>query len=329
MKTSRTAFVGTVILFLAVATTGVGQNATPADPKTQPGVLVKLNLIITDRSNHSLEDVRREDIQVFEDKQPQSIVLFEKDEHPTDYGIAIDTSRSLLPVLGSLLDAVKVIIENKRPDDKVFIERFVSSDTIENAQDFTEDKDLLLAARSQIRVQGGQTAVIDGLYVAVEHTAKRGQKERRKAVVLITDGEDRSSFYSLEKLVKLLHETNVQVFIIGIVTKLENESLMIRASPRVRAEKLLTTIARESGGRLFLPANPRELETATAEIVHDLRSQFVVGYYSTNDPGKTGFRKVEVKVMSAPKTQKLNVIAPRGYYMNAPGQEQKNETKNP
>lgn len=311
------------VLALAVGTNLVGQNTSPAEPKNAPGLLVKLNLIFTDRSNHSLDEIRREDVQVFEEKTQQTIVLFEKDERPIDYGIAIDTSGSLQPVLGSVLDAVKLIIDSNRPSDEVFIERFVSSNKIETMQDFTADKELLLAARKQLRIEEGQSAIIDGLYLAVDHTAQHGQKERRKAVVLITDGEDRSSFYPLEKLVKLLHETNVQVFIIGIVTQLDKEGGLIRKSPRVKAEELLADIAEESRGRLFLPTNVGELGKATAEIVHDLHSQFVVGYYSTNVSGKTSFRKVEVKLVSAPKTEKRNVIAPRGYYVNAPGSSSK------
>jgi Ca-activated chloride channel family protein len=324
MRPSPKILAGTVaLLVLVVGTKSVGQNTSPVDQKSTPARLVKLNLIVTDRSNHSLDEIRKEDVQVFEDKTPQTIVLLEKDERPIDYGIAVDTSGSLKPVLGSVLDAVKLIIDSNRPSDEVFIERFVSSDKIETMQDFTADKDLLLAARKQLRIEGGQSAVIDGLYLAVDHTAKHGQNERRKAVVLITDGEDRSSYYSIEKLVKLLHETNVQAFIIGIVTKLDKESGLIRKSPREKAERLLTTIAEESRGRLFLPTNVGELEKATAEIIHDLHSQFVVGYYSTDNSGKTGFRKVEVKLVSVPKTEKRNVIAPRGYYVNASGSDSK------
>lgn len=323
MKPLRKIIAGISMLVLAVGANSVGQNTNTADQKSLPGRLVKLNLIVTDGSNHSLDEIRKEDLQIFEGKTQQTIVLFERDDGPIDYAIAIDTSASLKPVLGSVLDAVKLIIDNNRPSDEIFIERFVSSDRIETAQDFTADKELLLAARKQMRIEGGQSAVIDGLYMAVDHTAKHGVKEQRKAVVLFTDGEDRSSFYTVEKLVKLLHETHVQVFVIGIVTNLDKEGGLIRRSPRIKAEELLTTIAKESRGRLFLPTNVGELEKATAEIVHDLHSQFVVGYYSTTDPGTSGFRKVEVKLVRTPKTEKRRVIAPQGYYANAPGSNSK------
>jgi len=311
------------LLAIAVGTNAGGQTTNPAEPKSTPGRLVKLNLIVTDRANHAVDDTRKEDVQVFEGKAQQAIVLFERDESSIDYGLVIDTSGSFRGVMGSVLDAAKIFIDNKRPGDEMFIERFVSSDKIVTMQDFTADKDLLLEARRQMKTENGQTAVIDALYVAVEHTAKHGPKERRKAVVLLTDGEERSSSYSVEKLVKLLQETNVQVFIIGIITQLDKEGGLIRKSPRVKAEELLTTIAAESGGRLFLPKNMGELDKAAAEIVHDLHSQLVVGYYSTNDAGKSGFRKVEVKLINLPKQKKQNVIAPRGYYVNVPGANSK------
>lgn len=308
--------------FLALAFLGganaLGQNAGVVDPKITSGRLVKLNLIVTDQANHSLDDIRKEDIQVFEGGARQTIVLFEMDERPIDYIIAVDNSESVRPIFGAVMELLRLFIENKRASDEIFIERFISGDKIETLQDFTADKDLLRAALKKMRPEGGQSAVIDAAYVAIEHIAKRAQPERRKAVVLITDGEDRSSFYTIEKLVKLLHKTGVQVFIVGLVTQLDQERGMIRLSNRLLAEKLLTTIAKESRGRLFLPTTIGDLDKASAEIAHDLHGQFVVGYHSTNTDGNPGFRKVEVKIVTDPKTEKLKVIAPRGYEVVAP-----------
>jgi Ca-activated chloride channel family protein len=229
--------------------------------------------------------------------------------------------------MGSLLDSMRLIIESKRPADQIFIERFLSADKINKVQDFTADKELLLAGRRQLRIEQGQTAVVDGLYVAVDHVARNSRPDGRKAVVLITDGEDRQSYYSTEKLVELLHKTEVPVFVIGVTSELDKAGGLIRKSPRDRAEKLLKTIAEESRGRLFLVKNVPELEKATAEIVHDLQRQYSLGYYSTTDPGTSDFRKVEVKIVPASKDDKRKVIAQRGYWLKPPSWDQKSKEK--
>ena len=313
-------------LTLGIGTGIMGQNANPTDPKGTPGRLVKLNLIVTDSADHSLDKIRKEDVQVFEGNMQQTITLFEKDERPIDYGIAIDMSGSFRQVSGSVLDVLKEMIDNLRPNDEMFIERFISSDKIETIQDFTANKELLLAARKQMRVEGGQSAIIDGVYLAVAQAARHAQKERRSSVVLVTDGEDRSSHYSLEQLVKLLRETNIQVFVIGITTELDKENGLIRRSPRQKAESLLTTIAEESGGRLFLLSNESQLKKAAAEIIQNLHSQYSVSYFSTS-AGSSDFQKVTVKLLSTTKGDKRKVIAPRGYWLKVPPLDSKSKDK--
>jgi len=258
---------------------------------------VRMSFIVTDNQNHYVDGLRKEDIKIFADKDEQPLVLFEHDERPIHYAIAIDNSGSFRQLLAAELEAVSVIISNNRSTDELFIERFVSSDKIEKLQDFTKDQNALLASLKLARVEGGQSAVLDALYVAIDHTANRAPKDDRKAVIIITDGEDRSSFYSLEKVVRLLHETKVPVFVIGMVFMLEDNSGYIRKSPRTKAESLLTTIAAESGGRLFLVKNLADLATAVREIVHDVRSQYLVAF----EPSKTEeSQKIEIKIVEAP-----------------------------
>lgn len=299
----------------AVGSTQLAQNPKVSNPAGLQAPLVKLSLIVTDDSNHSLDEIRKEDIKVFEDKAEQAILLLEKADGAIDYCLMIDTSASFEGVLGSAHDAAAAIIESNRADDKIFLASFTSSDAIFKVEDFTSDKSLLLASMKLLTTQAGRSAVIDAVYVAIDHTAEHARKERRPAIVLITDGEDRSSYYGKSDLVKRLRETRVQVFIIGIVTKLETSSLTGAASPREKAENLLRTIAEESGGRLFLPKNVNELAKATSEIIHDLHSQFVIGYQPVNNSRKSGFRKVEVKLVDALKTERRKLIAPRGYYL--------------
>jgi VWFA-related protein len=300
----------------------------PSNPNPAPAPLVRLNLIVTDNADHSQDDVGKGDIKVFEDKVEQSLLLFERDERPVDYGIVIDASGSFRSVMRPALEAVSLIISNNRPFDETFIERFVSVDKIEVLRGFTGDKNVLLSTLKSIKVEGGQSAVVDALYLAIDYSAKHAKKERRQALVFITDGEDRHSFYQLEDIVTALHKTNIQVFVIGMVFMLDQSTSLVRLSRRDEAEKLLSTIAKESGGRLFYAENLGDLTKAVIEINHDLQTQFAISYQPTNRE-KTGFRKLEVKVVERPGRKKWRAIAPLGYYLNPQVADSKSKAKNP
>jgi len=295
LKRLHTLCVAATLFGLGVQTPLFAQSNAAGVSAMQPPP-VRMSFIVTDNRNHFVDGLRKEDIKVFADKEEQPLVLFERDERPIHYAIAIDTSGSFRQLLSAELEAVSVIIKNNRDTDDLFIERFVSSDKIEKLRDFTNDQNALLASLKRARIEGGQSAVLDALYVAVNYTASRAPKDDRKAVIIITDGEDRSSFYGLEKVVGLLHETKVPVFVIGMVFMLDDTSGLIRESPRVRAESLLTTVAAESGGRLFLVKNLSDLATAVREIVHDVRSQYLVAFQSTRTKES---QKIEIKIVEA------------------------------
>jgi Ca-activated chloride channel homolog len=145
-------------------------------------------------------------------------------------------------------------------------------------------------------LEGGNTAVVDAVRYAVERVAERGgEGRRRRAVVLITDGEDRESHWKPEELAKLLRQQNVQVFVLAFVHLLSNEGGFIAKGPREKAVALMTRIAEESGGRAFFPKDAATLKTAVEEIVRNLRTQYTVEYRPTNAARDGKFRKVQVK----------------------------------
>lgn len=320
--------IATIAIHLVGVNASILAQTIPTNPNPAPAPLVRLNLIVADGKDHSQDNVGKGDIKVFEDKVEQSLLVFERDERPVDYGIVIDASGSFRSVMGPALEAVSLIIDNNRPADETFIERFVDLEKTDLLSGFTNDKNVLLKTLKAIKVEGGQSAVLDALYLAVAYSARHAKEERRQALVFITDGEDRQSVYKLEDVVKLLHKTNVQVFVIGIVFLLEKEGGLIRRSPRDEAENLLASIAKESGGRLFLARDLGDLTKAVIEINHDLQRQFAITYQAT-DREKTGFRKVDVKVVEGPGRKNWHAIVPRGYYLNPEVVESKSKAKNP
>jgi Ca-activated chloride channel family protein len=168
-------------------------------------------------------------------------------------------------------------------------------------------------------VEQGYSAILDSVYLAVEHISKhrKATDTRRRALVLMTDGDDRNSFYEQPALEKLLSEKDVQVFIIGFISEVSlkptDEERMKGYRTRDEAVALLTRIAEVTGGRVFFPNGIAELGRAVSEIDRDLRNEYSLAYQSTER--KPGFHKITVQLTSAPERDKLNVIARPGYFI--------------
>lgn len=262
--------------------------------------LVTLNIRVIDRNNRPIDNVRQNEFHVFEDGVPQPVFDFSREEVPISYGLAVDTSGSLRSQLTSVIDAAKTIINSNKPGDETFLERFVASDNIQTLQEFTAEKDLLLDGLENLYIEGGDTAVIDGVYLAAEHVAeyKKGNDNdrRRRALIVITDGEDRHSYYKEPQLFERLREEDVQIYVIGFVNELDKDAGFIRKSPRDKAINLINKLATESGGRAFFPQSLSELPEIARAIVRDLRTQYVLAYNPTNKTRDGSYRAIRVVV---------------------------------
>jgi len=302
----KTAILALTLVSLALSSTLLAQDAKPS------GRTVELGMIVTDSNKKAIDKIQKEDVRVIEDKTEQTVLSVDRDDRPIDLVLAIDSSGSVRSLFPTVLESARVIVANRRPEDEILVERFIGSEKIESMQDFTRDGKLLLTAIDKFFIEKGQSAVIDALYVAANAFTKFNKTgtDRRKVVVIITDGEDRNSFYKQEQLVKFLHQTGVQVFALGLVTELDKQAGLIRLSPRDKAEKLLQTVTSETGGRVFFPRNKTELLDSLQQLITDLRGQFRIIYESSKE--KKGFRKVEVKLVS-PNGEKRTAIVPRGY----------------
>jgi len=146
-------------------------------------------------------------------------------------------------------------------------------------------------------VEGGQTAIIDAVYLSAEHVSdyRKGDR-RRRALIVITDGEDRNSFYKPEQLFTRLREEDVQIFVIGFVNELDKDAGLIRKSPREKAVNLIKKLASETGGRAFFPDSIAELPQIANEIIRDLRTQYIIAYNPTNKTPDGAFRAIKVTV---------------------------------
>ena len=297
------------VLLLLSSPTHSQQIRTPPTPN---GPVVKLSFIAVDSNNQSVDGIAREELRVVENKLEQNILSVEPDERPRDIVIAIDVSGSFSSFLSFGIEAAKLIINNRRPTDAVSIITFVSTDQIDTVQDFTTNSEVLLKNVSMVRTQrakdGAFTAVIDAVYMAADRLANyRSGQNRRKALILISDGQEWSSKHKFQDLRTLLQEKGVQVFTLAPtrdwgtwIPSLEEE-----------AQDLLKKLVAATGGRLFVSKKPKELGDTTEEVVRSLNRSFLVTYRSSNNSGTKGFRKVQVKAIPGSKKK---VIAMPGYF---------------
>lgn len=280
----------------------------------QKAIKVEANLLILDADNKFVSDVKQDDVKIFEDGVEQKITLFAKKENAVSVGLVMDNTGSMRPQIERIRAAGLTFVSSLRPQDEAFLVRFVDSTKIETLQDWTADKKRIAVGLQDMYVEGGQSAIIDALYVSAEKMLARekADKSKRCALVLITDGEDRDSYYKREQLFELLKGSNVQIFVIGLTGDLSNETngYVGSKNPKASAEKLLNSMALQTDGAAFFmnSQNKKEFESALVSalkaILTELNSQFVIGYTSTN-PKRDGLvRKLTVQVADGAKGEK-------------------------
>ena len=279
--------------------------------------LVNISVRVIDRNNRSINGLQQGDFKVLEDGKPQQIDFFSKGEVPTNYGLVIDNSGSMRQQLDKVIEAGKVLIGTNRPDDETLVIRFVGRDNIEIAQPFTSSKADLNDALDNLYIQGGQTAIIDAVYLAVENIdqyekAKGPNDRKRRALVLVSDGEDRNSYYNEKQLFELLKESEVQIYVIGFTDDLASSGGFISKSPQDKAKAFLTRMATETGGKAYFPASPSELPSLAQEISNELRTQYSIGYIPSNDARDGTFRSIKVVVNDGPKGEKRIAVTRAG-----------------
>jgi len=295
-----------------------GQEVDPDEVVRVETNLVNLHVRVIDRNNKPINDVRDDDFRVFENGVPQQIQFVTREEVPITYGLVVDNSGSIRSQINQIIEAAKTIVNSNKPGDETFVVRFIGRDQIEMKQDFTADKQSLDDALDDMFVEGGQTAVVDAVYLSAEHAAERRKNDpvedkRRRALILVTDGEDRESFYKQEQLFESLKEEDVQIFVIGFVNELDKERGFIKGSKRDKAVDLLDKMAKETGGRAFYPNSLSELPGIADEITKDLRTQYVISYKPTTPARPGEYRPVRVAVADAPGREKRIAVTRSGY----------------
>jgi Ca-activated chloride channel family protein len=286
--------------------------------------LVNLNVRVVDRNNRPINNLSQKEFQIYEDGVAQPIEFFSKSEVPTNYTLVVDNSGSLRMQLEKVIEAGKILVNSNRPDDETSIIRFVSRDKIDLLQDFTSDKTELNDTLDNLFSEGGQTAIIDAVYLAAEKVTEyerneKGNDRKRRALILVSDGEDRDSFYKEPQLFELLKESDVQIYVVGFVSELTKEGGFISKSPQAKAKAFLEKLATTTGGKSYFPNDVSELESIAKDISSELRTQYSIGYVPTNNRNDGSFRNIKVQVADGPNKQKRIAVTRAGRTASSDG----------
>jgi VWFA-related protein len=267
--------------------------------------MVSLNVTVVDAKNRYITDLTRDDFIVVEDGAKQEISYFSRTSLPIALSLLIDTSASMEQRMLVAQNAATGFARRLRPQD---LAQVVDFDTrVEVLQDFTADAEALETAIRATRA-GGSTSLNNALYISLKELAKIRPKSeddvRRRAIVLLSDGEDTSSLVTFEEVLDLAKRSETAIYAIGLQSR-ESASKGFR-----EAEFVLRQLAQETGGRSFFPQRVEDLAGVYGVIADELASQYTVGYASTNPRRDGAWRRLNVQI----NRQGTAARTKRGYY---------------
>lgn len=299
-----------VALTLMSVSAQVPQVRRPADQVFRAAVeMVSLNVTVTDHKQHYLTDLDAKEFSIFEDGARQEITYFNRTTLPIALSLLIDTSASMEQRLVTAQDAAIGFAKKLRPHD---LAQVVDFDTrVEILQNFTADA---AALETAIRgtTAGGSTSMYNALYISLKELvkvqAKSDDEVRRRAVVLLSDGEDTSSLVTFDEVLDLAKRSATTIYAIGLQSR---ESALSKGFRE--AEFVLRQLAQETGGKTFFPQRVEDLSGIYGEIANELASQYVLGYASTNPRRDGAWRRLNVMVGRQGSTARTK----RGYFAPA------------
>lgn len=273
----------------------------PPEPDSQSQkksdrLIVKTNMVsvtvtVSDKNRRFVTGLTKNDFEVYDDNVKQEIALFATQDSPLTLGIVYDVSGSMNPLSTQSFRALKGLFEYSHTDDEYFVVSF--NNRAKLLQDFTSVPNDIINRAVFIKPKGS-TALFDAVYLALEKV-KEGRHEK-KALLIISDGEENGSRYSFGDLRKALRETDAQLYAIGLGTG-----------------GSLPHITETSGGLTFFPMEYGEVGDIYTRIALMLRNQYVVGFYPTDESTAARWHKLRIKVNVPKQLGKMTVFYRNGY----------------
>ena len=322
-----------VILFVVSNSLVIGQTQdktpkkpvseqTPAKPEpTPPGQkppqdivgntvitntdLITFTVTVTDTYGRFVSGLSKNAFTVFDEKKPQEITFFSDDDSPVSVGVIFDVSGSMSgDKVRRARDALSKFVQTSHNSDEYFLIGFNSRAQL--LMDKTRDGNAVLDKMTFVQTTGN-TALYDACYLGVEKV-QRGAHPKR-ALLLISDGQDNNSRYTFNELRRLLKESDVVLYGIGILGGGDAGSAL-----GMEGQGILDELAGVSGGKAFFPRSNAEMDDIFEQIALELRHQYSIGYKPSNFSNDGKWHKVKVKVTPPRGLPRLFVRTKEGYY---------------
>ena len=289
----------------------VGPVVVPMVDDTKPVIvhsdLITLTVTVTDTYGRFVTGLGKNAFTIFDDKTQQEISFFSDEDAPVSLGVVFDVSGSMGgDKIMRAREALSKFVDTSHSRDEYFLIGFNSRAQL--LLDHTRDSDALMQKLTFIQTRG-QTALYDATYLGVERVTRGAHKKR--AVLLISDGQDNSSRYTFSELKRLLKESDVIIYAIGIVGSGDDSAL------GYGGRAILEELAGVSGGKAFFPSTGAEMNDTFERIALELRTQYSIGYRPTGFANDGKWHKLKIKVQPPRGFPKLFVRGREGYFATA------------
>jgi Ca-activated chloride channel family protein len=283
----------------------IESNGTNAEAESSIRVSVSMALVpvsVTDPNGRNVTGLRRENFRLLDDKQPRDIASFSREDQPITVGLVFDCSRSMWDKFLVAREAPAELYRQLNDRDESFLVTVADRPALRQplTSDFAQLQNALFFTNPN-----GSTALLDGVYLGLTHIRKA--RNPRRALIVVSDGGDNNSRYTLGELKRLAAESDAQIFSIGL--HLRPATVEEREGP-----ELLGTLARASGGIHYSIAGVNEIGDVMAKIGTTLHNQYVLGYYPPSSAQSGKYHKITVQLKLPASLPPLRIYARAGYY---------------
>ena len=302
----RVALAASLVLAGAIVAASQAQTKAGDEGLMVNTDLVTLSVSVTNSYGQAVPGLDKSAFTVFDNKAPQRISFFSDDDAPASIAVVFDTSGSMSGrKIARAKEALADFIQTGHDRDEYFLIDFDSQARL--LLDRTRDGDALLRKLTYAEPHGN-TALYDAVYLGIEKVMSGAYQKR--AIILVSDGEDNDSRYSFSELRRSLRESDVTIYAIGVSTN------FFPRKGSLNGRETLEELASVSGGKAFFPSGASEMIEAFERIALELRHLYLIGYRPSSLTQNGEWHHLKVKVAPTVGSPRLFVRSRKGYYAN-------------
>jgi Ca-activated chloride channel homolog len=306
----RSLLILTILGLLSVSGYAQEPEATPPedDPNRPVRIktdLVTLTLTVTDLYGRYVSGLTKNNFTIFDNNKEQEVTFFSDSDAPVSVGILFDVSGSMSgDKINKARTALERFINSSHPSDEYFLIAFNSRAQL--LMDRTRDGEAVIRKLTLVQ-PSKNTALYDAVYLGIERVTRGAHQ--KKALLVISDGQDNASRYNFNEVRRLMKESDVVTYGVGILDRGDSSS-----SLGMQGQAFLDELASVTGGKSFYPNTDIEMDEIFERIALELRHQYSVGYTPTDFEPDGKWRKVRVRVKPPRGLPRLTVRSREGYY---------------